>query len=88
MLESDYEEIRGLHRYFLRAHKRLTDIYVAGHRLAMIKGKKGIKQGDPFAGAGYSMGQHHMLLELFFDAKARRKQVRIGAYPRPGRHRG
>ena len=25
------------------------------------------------------MGQHHMLLELFFDAIARRKPVRIGA---------
>ena len=79
MLESDYEEIRGLHRYFLRAHKRPTNIYIAGHRIAMIKGKKGVKQGDPFAGAGYSMGQHHMLLELFFDAKARQKPVRIGA---------
>ena len=45
----------------------------------MIKGKKCVKQGDPFAGAGYSMGQHHMLLELFFDAKARKKPVRIGA---------
>ena len=32
LLESDYEEIRGLHRYFLRAHKRPTNIYVAGHR--------------------------------------------------------
>ena len=45
----------------------------------MIKGKKVGKQGDPFAGAGYSMGQHHMLLELFFDAKARGKLGRIGA---------
>ena len=25
------------------------------------------------------MGQHHMLLELYFDAKARKKPVRIGA---------
>ena len=57
MLEPDYyEEIRGLNRYFLCAHKRPTNIYVAGHRMAMIKGKKGIKQGGPFAGAGYSMG--------------------------------
>ena len=79
MLESDYEEIRGLHRYFLRAHKRPTNIDIAGHRMAMIKGKKGVKQGDPFAGAEYSMGQHHMLLELFFDAKSRRKLVWIGA---------
>ena len=35
----------------------------------MIKGWKGVKQG----------GQHHMLLELFLDAKARRKPVSIGA---------
>ena len=56
MLESDYDEIRGLHRYFLRAHKRPTNIYIVGHRMAMIKGRKGVKQGDPFAGVGYSMG--------------------------------
>ena len=48
-----------------------TNIYVAGHRVAMIKGRKGVKQGDLFTGAGYNMGQHHLLLELFFDAKAR-----------------
>ena len=61
LLESDYDETRGLHRYFLRAHKRPTNIYISGHRVAMIKGRKGVKQGNPFAGAGYSMGQHHML---------------------------
>ena len=47
--------------------------------MAMIKGRKGVKQDDPFAGAGYSMGQHHMLLELYFDGKARKKPVRIRA---------
>jgi hypothetical protein len=61
MLESDYEESCGLHRYFLRAHKRPTNLHIAGHRVAMIIGKKGVKQGDPFARAGYSMGLHHML---------------------------
>jgi hypothetical protein len=45
----------------------------------MIRGKMWVKQGDPFAGAGYSLGQHHMLLEPFFDTKARGKSVRIGA---------
>ena len=79
ILESDYEETQGLHRYFLRTHKRPANIYVTGHQMTMIKGRKGAKQGDPFAGAGYSMGQHHILLELFFDAKARGKPVRIGA---------
>ena len=79
MLESDYEEIRGLHRYFLRAHKRPTNIYIAGHRSCRKRVKISVMAGESKANAGYSMGQHHMLLELFCDAKARQKPVRIGA---------
>ena len=79
MLESDYKEVARLHRYFLRAHIRPTKIYIAGHKQPIIIGVKGVKQGDPAAGVGYSMGQHDMLLELHSLGKEKGMPVRIGA---------
>ena len=43
MLESDYTEVRDLHRYFLRTPKRPTKIFIAGHRQPMILGMAGAK---------------------------------------------
>ena len=45
----------------------------------MILGMTGVKQGDPAAGCGYSMGQHDMLFGLHSIGRENGKPVRIGA---------
>ena len=61
MLTAKSRKIRRQYGYFLMGHRLHSKIYIRGFISVLTLSKMGVRQGDPYAGFGYSLGQMNML---------------------------
>ena len=61
MLTAKSRKIRRQYGYFLMGHRLHSKIYIRGSISVLTLSKMGVRQGDPYAGFGYSLGQMNML---------------------------
>ena len=61
MLTAKSRKIRWQYGYFLMGHRLFSKIFMRGLQIVLTLSKMGVRQGDPYAGFGYSLSQMDML---------------------------